>query len=268
MGLITTSYSTTASPVNKSNCCVRASAYPLAKRNLPLPPTTGISLTSERTVFRPSTASVLPLKSPETKAKFMAIRSPASSCEARAYIPCAWPRSLEFRSGPSVRGSSIITTAPKPVVERDVVGACATRMAVGLSPLTTSWKKKWRWVSVSSAEAVGRGVVKSSRERRRGSSVAKDMLALDGERSGKGMGVGKKGMTVKISPSPLLVHSYELALIVESNLDRWTRIMCKTCLIDLYVSYPSSDGQIIQANSCIIWNSSLVNSNILRLVVE
>lgn len=42
-----------------------------------------------------------------------------------------------------------MTTAPKSVGDLSVAGAAATRTAVWFWPLTTSWKKKWRWLSFS-----------------------------------------------------------------------------------------------------------------------
>ncbi|KAL4187920.1 hypothetical protein AMTRI_Chr09g41520 [Amborella trichopoda] len=60
--------------------------------------------------------------------------------DEKAYRPCAFPIHLDVSSGPSVKGSSAMTTSPKTVGEALVVLALATVTAVGLSATRRSCK--------------------------------------------------------------------------------------------------------------------------------
>uniref|UniRef100_A0A0D3HIW2 Uncharacterized protein n=1 Tax=Oryza barthii TaxID=65489 RepID=A0A0D3HIW2_9ORYZ len=103
------------SPDLKPESTVRASAYPLAMRNLPEPPTMLISLTGDITSFRPMIARLLPLWSPAVNTKFMSIRRPITLWSANVYVPCARPTTspAAAAAGELVSGSSMATTAPK-----------------------------------------------------------------------------------------------------------------------------------------------------------
>ncbi|KAL4187930.1 hypothetical protein AMTRI_Chr09g21340 [Amborella trichopoda] len=60
--------------------------------------------------------------------------------DERAYTPCAFPITLDVSSGPSVMGSSTMTTVPKRVGEAFVVLASATTTAIGFSAKRRSCK--------------------------------------------------------------------------------------------------------------------------------
>uniref|UniRef100_A0A453AE80 Uncharacterized protein n=1 Tax=Aegilops tauschii subsp. strangulata TaxID=200361 RepID=A0A453AE80_AEGTS len=175
-----TLYSTVASPVLILKAYVVASAYPRAKRKMPVPPMTGISrMAAEAAEFRPMMAMLLPLYlPPAVKTKFMFMSTASSSLPELTYMPCARPTSLdELRSGPSVSASSMTYTPPNRVLDELVDGARATSTAVGLGPLYTSCQYTLMCVVVSCSDMAMVATAKT-RTRKRGTTAILQALVL------------------------------------------------------------------------------------------
>uniref|UniRef100_A0A7N0T022 Uncharacterized protein n=1 Tax=Kalanchoe fedtschenkoi TaxID=63787 RepID=A0A7N0T022_KALFE len=66
--------------------------------------------------------------------------SPISFCPDTPYRPLAYPIVVEFKPGPTVSGSSAMYRVPNPVGEVLLMADLAIGMAVGVFPLTVSWK--------------------------------------------------------------------------------------------------------------------------------